>query len=305
MMISLKLVIASGLTLLTCHQSTGGEAGSACASPQRQTSDARKTESHASAEPDHPKPKFLIFDATSYFKKPDLAEYGLKPVTVVFWGMIASVGQDMASLPKRHLVHNVAEQARSSTGIGVLDIEHWPLAGDSATVGESIAKYRTLLEWFKNDAPSARFGYYGVAPLRDYWASLQAIDSARYKAWQKQNDSVASIARSADILFPSLYTFYGDRDSWVRYAVAQIREARRYGAGKPVYVFLWPQYHPADKTLAGTYLSPEYWRLELETARKYADGIVIWGGYKETWDETAPWWVATKQFLKTEASSAR
>jgi hypothetical protein len=77
------------------------------------------------------------------------------------------------------------------------------------------------------------------------------------------------------MLFPSVYTFYEDQEGWSKYAVQQIREARRIGGGSPVYIFLWEEYHPSVAKLAGTYLPPDYWRMELELARKYADGVVI------------------------------
>jgi hypothetical protein len=38
--------------------------------------------------------------------------------------------------------------------------------------------------------------------------------------------------------------------------------------------------------------------MELETARQSADGIVIWGGFQQTWDNDAPWWLETQKFLK-------
>jgi hypothetical protein len=155
-----------------------------------------------------------------------------------------------------------------------------------------------LIQWFKEAAPSVKVGYYGVPPVRNYWDALQPIDSPKYIAWQKANDRVASIARFADILFPSVYTFYVDEDGWLKYAVKQIQEARRCGGGKPVYIFLWNQYHPSDKKLSGKYLPPGYWGMELETARKYADGLVIWGGWPDSWNEAAPWWLETKRFLQ-------
>jgi hypothetical protein len=248
-----------------------------------------------------PQPAFTVFDATLYKQKPALARYGMKPVAMVFWGMIWPKGGDITALPDRELVRKVALQTSHAAEITVLDLEQWPQTGTPSAVAESVRKYQTVLEWFQEAAPSAKFGYYGVAPMRDYWASLQPVDSPRYLAWQKLNDGMASIARSANILCPSVYTFEGDPEAWSQYAIAQIREARRYGGGKPVYIFLWPQYHPADKSLSGTYLSGEYWRRELEIGRRYADGIVIWGGYQMTWDEEAPWWLETKKFLQSIA----
>jgi hypothetical protein len=252
-----------------------------------------------------PAHEFPIFDATLYKQKPDLTGYGVRPVSMVYEGTIWPSGRNDALLPDRDLVRYAAAQATKSSGIAVLDIERWPLTGDPAVVEDSIRKYQTVLQWFKEAAPSVKVGYYGTAPVRNYWDAIEPIKSSKYIAWQKTNDRVASIARSADIVFPSVYTFYEDRDGWSKYAVEQIREARRISGGKPIYIFLWQQYHTSNKKLSGTYLSPEYWRVELKTARKYADGVVIWGGYTETWDESAPWWVETKKFLQRLNPSER
>jgi hypothetical protein len=249
-----------------------------------------------------PKRDFVILDATLYLQKPDLTRYGIRPVSMVYQNVLWPAAPD--GLPDRDMVRKAAVQAQS-TGIAVLDIELWPLTGDPAVVEESIGKYQTVIQWFKEAAPSVKVGYYGVAPTRNYWDAVQPINSPKYIRWQKSNDGVASIAKLADIIFPSIYTFYEDQDGWSKFAAGQIREARRFRGGKPVYAFLWPQYHDSNKKLTGTYVAPEYWRMELETARKYADGTVIWGGYKETWDETAPWWLETKKFLLHVGSGGR
>jgi hypothetical protein len=74
---------------------------------------------------------------------------------------------------------------------------------------------------------------------------------------------------------------------------------------KPVYVFLWPEYHDSNAALRGTQIDAKYWRTQLETARKFADGIVIWGGYDllknrpRKWNEEDAWWKETRNFLAT------
>ena len=134
------------------------------------------------------------------------------------------------------------------------------------------------------------------------------LSSVGYSTWQAENDRLAPLAKDVDAFFPSLYTFYADRNGWVRYATAQINEARRYGGGKPVFVFLAPQYHESNKILGGRFIEPKYWKLQLETASQQADGIVIWGGWKNgpaEWDEAAPWWKATKEFLREKGICAK
>jgi Hyaluronidase len=243
---------------------------------------------------------FPVFDATTFAQKPDLAPYGLKRLPVVYpaymWDSKEQAAQ--TNLPDRNRVNAFAQLAAQSSNILVIDIEQWPLVGDPATVASSIVKLRTVLRWFKSPVPSMKIGFYGFPPLRDYWDSVQQESSPRYKSWQTKNDGLAPIAQLADVLFPSLYTFYDDRSGWTKYAIAEIREARRYAGGKPVYVFLWPQYE-AGGTLANTFLPGDFWRMQLETANKYADGMVIWCCTgRQTWDDKAPWWLETQKFIK-------
>jgi len=46
-------------------------------------------------------------------------------------------------------------------------------------------------------------------------------------------------------------------------------------------------------------------QMQLELLRRYADGVVLWGGcdiqakHPRTWDENAAWWVRTKAFAAT------
>ena len=250
-----------------------------------------------------PKHPFLVFEATNFTQKPDLTRYGVKRISVVYPAYMWD-SKDEANLPDKNRLSAFAQLASQSTDILVIDIEQWPLTGDPAKVAESVQKYQTVIQWFKTSAPALRVGLYGVVPIPDYWASIQAKGLPGYIGWQKENDSLSPIASSADVLFPSVYTFYEDRSGWQKYAIAEIQEARRHAGGKPVYVFLWPQFHVSNKLLANTFLPGDYWRMELETARKYADGIVIWCcSNRQTWNEGAPWWLETQGFLKEIGSS--
>jgi hypothetical protein len=255
------------------------------------------------APPTAPQAKFMVFDATLYKAKPDLGQFGLTPITVAYPSSIwPGKSADMQNVPAATVVQKIAAGASQSTGIAVVDIEQWSVVGDPATVAQSIGKYQQTLQMFQQDAPSLQVGYYAIAPIRDYWNAIAGPRSAKYMAWQKENDAVAPIAQQADALFPSLYTFYTDQVGWQKYAIANIAEARRIAPGKPVYVFLWPQYDAGTGAQGGDYLPDAYWKMELETAKQYADGAVIWGGWTETWDDNASWWLETQQFM-TEIES--
>jgi len=253
--------------------------------------------------PPSPKP-FLVFDGTLYSDKPDLSAYGIRPITLAYAGKFGPDWHKHADrLPDLPAVQTVAREAQQKGYVVVLDIEHWPLKGSPDSVRDSLTKYMTVLDWFRAAAPGLSVGYYGAPPIRDYWRAIKDTSNQERQSWMEENDQLRSLASAVDVLFPSLYTFYPDQAGWKKYAIAQIEEARRYGNGKPVYVFLWPQYHESNRILGGRYLPADYWLLELETAKEFADGIVIWGGWGSNnraakWDENAAWWNITKEFMK-------
>jgi hypothetical protein len=249
---------------------------------------------------------FVVFDGTAYLGKPALTNLGVKPITAIGGNSLWSNTRDMVNVPTQNAIQTNLQHANTSTGVIYIDIENWSLIRDPTVMAENVQKYVLTLKLFKQSAPSLRFGYYGVAPLCDYQDAIRAPSTPQYKAWQSRNDSAAPIAALADVVFPSLYTLYNDQDGWRRYAIAEISEARRIAPGKPVYVFLMPQFQIIGGV--GDYLPSGYWKVELETARQYADGVVIFGGWtqvqgtqkysRQTWDNDAPWWLVTQTFLK-------
>lgn len=246
---------------------------------------------------------FTVFDGTLYAGKPDLSVHGIRPVSIAYTGQFGGQWYKNSDiLPDKRLVQKLAQEAQAKNYPVVIDIEHWPLTGDPSLVRASVSKYMTVLQWFKEAAPGLAVGYYGAPPIRDYWKSLKSPMSKEWASFARENDQLRPLAGAADILFPSLYTVYTDRGGWVRYAYAQIAEARRLANGKPVYVFLWPQYHDSNPSLAWANLPTDFWRLQLQMAKQYADGIVIWGGWgpkgQVKWDDNAAWWKVTKEFMK-------
>lgn len=265
----------------------------------------------ACAEPLPDAKPFVVFDGTLYAEKPDLAAFGVLPITIVYAGKFGPMWHKQSDrLPEKEKVQQVAHDVRHRTNPVVIDIEHWPLKGETSRVQNSLEKYMTVLQWFKEAAPGLAVGFYGAPPLRDYWRSIRPPASKEWQSFSGDNDRLRPLAEAVDVLFPSLYTFYTDQGGWVRFAHGQIEEARRHGSGKPVFVFLWPQYHDSNRALAGTYLPADYWRLELETARQYADGVVLWGGWGSDnrpmkWDDDAAWWKVTKEFMKTIGTASQ
>jgi hypothetical protein len=241
-----------------------------------------------------------VFDALLFTNKPDLRTEGLEPITVVEPDRWLLTGQSDDQIPDESSIQIGVRATGAASGILVLDQEDWPVQGTTAVVGASVNKYLTLLSRVRQVGFQGSIGYYGGPPIRDYWRAIEPPNSQLYRAWQSENDLMQPLANAVDLIFPSIYTFYDDQDGWTRYAIANLSEARRLARGKPVYAFIWPQYHESNPTLGGELIPGQYWALQLKTAFQYADGVVIWGGYKVLWIEQAEWWQATRQFLRTQ-----
>jgi hypothetical protein len=235
---------------------------------------------------------FKLFEALNFVGgPPDFHSFGFEHLTIASPHVLGPDVPDAGQVQKALALPRANE-------LLAIDIETWPLQG--AKQASSIAKYQTTLSAFRRADPSVKLGLYSMLPLRDYWRAIGLQGAAARDEWKQQNTTIASsLIPHVDVLFPSLYTFYGNKDRWVSYAEANIAEARRISQGKPVYCFLWPQFH---KSLA--FLPGDYWYTELETCRRLADGIVIWGTIGRSspyrpakWDENAEWWQATLKFL--------
>ena len=242
--------------------------------------------------------EFTIYDATLYKNKPDLSGYKVKKIPIIYENTFFGQNKSKYIIPNNLAIEKVVKLINnSSSNLAVLDIERWGLKGSRGLVADSVTKYRKVIEKTRQMGGKSLIGYYGLPPIRDYWRATSNSESYGYRNWQKENDAIQQLTNDVDVFFPSLYTFYSDQEGWRKFAIAQISEARRLGKGKPVIVFLWPQYHESNKVLRGKYLPIEFWRLQLNTAIQYADGVVIWGGWQQNWDNNAPWWKETLSFI--------
>ncbi|TIO29569.1 hypothetical protein [Mesorhizobium sp.] len=237
---------------------------------------------------------FKLFEAIRFSDGPDLQAFGFEHLAIADPHYLGS------DVPHAGQVRRALALPRSNRHL-VIDIESWPLEGpDQAS---SIAKYQKTLDAFRKADPSVKLGLYAVLPIRDHWRATGHEGAVALDDWKQQNTTIASsLVPHVDALFPSLYTFYGDKDAWVAYAQSNIKEARRISQGKPIYCFLWPQFH---KTLA--FLPGDLWYTQLDICRRLADGIVIWGTIGGSspfrparWDEKAEWWQATLRFLQEQ-----
>jgi hypothetical protein len=251
---------------------------------------------------------FSVYDALLFIDKPDLRSYGLKNNQIFYESDLFPLGQ--YSQPNEATVRAAARRLVDSgypTDEPVqLDIERWEWDTHwttDALAADSMNKLIQIIRWFKNEAPQyTKVGYYAAGPNRQYWPAQKPAQSPDFVKWQASNDFLAPLIAEKGALYPSLYTFYNDRAGWVKYAKANIAEAKRIGGGKPIYAFIWPRYHEAGN-MGQAYIDYEFWKLQLQTVKEAGvDGVIIWGGYKEQWTGDWPWWQATRAFLAEVAT---
>ena len=258
-----------------------------------------------------------LYDSLLFLGKPDLSPYGFKPARTVYqtelWPPKADYTTPNGAAVRSKADAVLAEGVTAAVPV-ILDVEQYPvdlrldpshINPDTSTVDANILKLEQIIGWFKNEAPTLKVGFYGLAPVDGLPITRQPADDAEWaiwkETWETVNSYVIPFVNHVDALYPSLYTLYTDPAKWIAVAQRTISEAKRIGPGKPVRPFVWPQYHDVMRgPLTGTYISYDYWMLQLTTIRDAGvDGIIFWGGYKTQWDDTQAWWHATLDFIAT------
>ena len=216
-------------------------------------------------------------------------------------------------------VRSFARQAADSGRPWVVDIEHWPVdirRHSPEAVRVTMRRLMQIIDVARQERPQVQIGFYGVGPLPDFWTpvnldrlerqqqvnpgydadgELRAQFQAAMRDWKRANNFLKPLAQRVDFIVPSLYTFYDSEQEWAVYARANLAEASRYG--KPVVPFLWPKYHDSNPDLAGTLISGDVFRRELDLVRGLSHALVIWGGTELGIDEDAGWWKQTRAFV--------
>ena len=240
-----------------------------------------------------PNPGFPVFAVMSHSNQPPLHQFGITELKMWYESSVTSNGNpDKAKLQAA---------ARQSHGFAVLDIESWADHDNSEGRGywrvddDGLEKYIQALSWYREAMPTGHgVALYSILPVRNYHDAIDAPDAASFKRWQRWNDEVKPLVPYVDVLLPSCYTFYEDRDEWALYAWRQVQEAKRIGEGKPVYPVLWPRYHGNKHRLPG-----DYWKQQLAVCRNRADGVLIWDDWSKgrgNFNDLGDWWTVTKEF---------
>lgn len=213
----------------------------------------------------------------------------------------------------------MANYYETRTEMVVIDIENWQMdvrIHSKDAVDANVARFKNIVRWIREEAPTLKVGIYSLFPVSDFYASIQydlyaeiAADpvngawhrytlpttSNQFASLQNANVYLEGLAADVDYIFPAVYTHSNDVDLWVRYAKASILEGRRYG--KPVIPFLMPTYHQGGGSLVHQVITQSFWQVQLETVRAYGDGAIIWSDEYTPTDPNSPWIQNTISFI--------
>lgn len=258
-------------------------------------------EPSADAVPVPSKP-FVTWNGTLYRETPAsiLEREDFPRIHIVYTAHIWQVeGQDRTFAPE----DRIRELARSiPPGTTVcFDIEHWHMdPSDPVQAQQELDQFLSILRWTREENPDLKLGFYGKPTWVDPHVAQMPPSHPRWEQTKIANDFRKPLAEAVDAYFPWMYTPYDVSESgkWQTMAAAAIAETRRVGGyDKPIYPFMWFQYHQWAGSKALHNLEEDYWRLQIETVRELADGMIVWGGYRMRWNDKARWWRVIQPYL--------
>jgi hypothetical protein len=230
---------------------------------------------------------FMVYDNMFYRGKPNTASVGLVVSNIIYENKIWPNEQNFGSLPNRGAFAALVRSHMENPGPLVIDIEKLPLKGPIEVVRHNAETLATLADWAHEAAPGKVIGYYGTNTLSQ--VPPASLPYAR------------ELARHVDAFFPPVYTFDDDRAMYEKRAQESLAEARSLDPNKPVYFYLWPQYHDGTPKQF-QFVDMSYWEFQLETAYRFSNGIVLWSPSRYDWNDSTGWWAATRVFLHATRS---
>jgi hypothetical protein len=224
---------------------------------------------------------FPIYDNMDYKQKPDTTRDGLIPSNVIYENKIWPNRRDAGTLPDRDTFQSLVRATATKPGPLVIDIETISLRSPLEIARHNMETLKKLADWAHQAAPGKVVGFYST----NIFADLPPANM----------DVARELAGHVDAFFPPMYSFDDDHARWEKRAQTAQAESRALDAKKPIYFYMWPQYH-VGSARAMRYVDGDFWKFQLQTARRYSDGIVLWGSNTYVWNVKSGWWAATQEF---------
>lgn len=214
----------------------------------------------------------------AYVKKNDIGV-----VKVLDEGMIIGEGYNVDYLKLKNNIERIYPNP-AEKGMCFMDIEEPYLVSlhnaaiDSEEFKSAINLYVSAIVFAKKMRPNVMWGHYGIPFTR--WDD---------KDFLIKNEKIKEIYKVVDVLFPSLYMFYDDKEvsfsKNYEYLYDNLSLAIKIGEknNKPVIPFVLHRFHSSNQRLQWSEIDDKFWKkyiqsvLSINVNGKYADGIVWWG----------------------------
>lgn len=188
-----------------------------------------------------------------------------------------------------------ASKVKTPSGMLVIDQESWPVGTKSFRL-ETSQRFAVVFKTIKYLLPEVKIGFYSYSPLRDFFNAITPTNSQTYIDWQKRNDDLAEHVGLVDVLFPSIYYFYSrplngqqatkDATLYFRRNLSEaIRLRDTFGnPSRDIIPYIWWEKHPG-----GSLLDSDVWESMVQTSLDMTGNCLVWGGYQQPWNSSAPW----------------
>lgn len=244
--------------------------------------------------------QFVLYNSVRYNNTPASLTPYLRPINLQNESTLLNAD----NTPNYPAVKTGAANTIALTGVPVtLDIETWPFSPSSA-LSNTVSLYNKVIDSFKSVNTTSGVGYYGTVPKVAYnWSNIDPVNNpSGYNGWKNLNSNLSPIAQKVDIFFPSFYVYDLDTSAWRKMVDSTVSAIKRYSTSKPIYAYIWPQYHDGS-AYDRQFVDSARWKFQLETLSKRVNGVVIWTSNKDSvnntisWNPNMQWWRITKEFM--------
>ena len=277
---------------------------------------------------------FVVLDMTPYLNKPIFNDVNFKTAADMWQGHFVA-----SPYPANGYPRSIAEIETRTLGNYNLDSDNvvipnynQPIFIDVECYGVNTAwnsvsqinenlnkKYKPIIEAARSGlsgvSPTQKIGFYGRIPRFEGWGGL-TIGSTDYLRWQADND------RNAAVLMPLVdhmgllgYQYWDDgtilqqEARWQDFITKTINEAVRIrneagytATQRPIYVYIWNEYHEGAGEPYNRPLDTNYFVRQMQYLKDNGnvDGVLIWSNdLGVSWNDKAEWWVKTKTFINS------
>ena len=245
------------------------------------------------------KKDFKLFHLVRYSNTPQNLMPYLHPTKIANERMLLNLD----NFPDIESIKSFALNCKSNEPV-TLDLETWPYY-PAPKLTNTIDDFLNVITTFKSVNNTSPIGFYGVPPKQAYqWKKIDPVNNPRgYAGWKKISDSLGRTAEKVDIFLPSFYMYNPDTVGWREMVDTTLAAIKRYSISKPVYAYIWPQYHQGKDFYSLQFIDTAIWRYQLEVLYNRVNGCIIWTSNKDhdgkriSWDPNMPWWQVTKSFL--------